>query len=204
MKSMGPMLPGTKQVLLGFNEGDHRQREIGYAKVDVHVAHVHQAFLPRGMIIWGATEETLLYEIKVGNQTEVAIDWAPIPARYFETGRSFEEIQRLADAGELDLSLDARQHLEMNEASPGTVISVHLSGPYDRVCLWGTTYAKNGRAFRRARVQKLEASAERPECFTAQLDEITLSGPMNVLDVQAPDAATAASLLVGLSQRGFH
>jgi len=192
---IGPLLPGTKQVLLTFSEGRTISRD---GRVDQHTAFVQRSFLPKGLILWGSTDSTFVHRIGVGNMVEVEIggDQA-IPGRYFEQGRSFEELERLAEVGELELSLPARQVLEMTEASPGMSIAVHLSGPYDRFVVWGLTYSGLDRAHRRATIEPLESGR-----FMGRLDEVTLSGVRTVLDVTAPDAQTAATLLAALQNSG--
>lgn len=195
---MGPALPGTKQVLLAFNQGHVRPRDVSGRHVESYTEYVNLPFLPKGLMLWGATGDTLVHTVKVGNTTEVEIGGlAPMPGLYFAQGRSFEDIVRLADAGELDVSIEARQQLEMNEAYPGNTVSVSLSGPCDRLVLWGVTYSLGG-PHRRAVVEALAGGG-----FSARLDEVTLRGIATVLDVTAPDAASAASLLVGLETSRF-
>lgn len=193
---IGPLLPGLRQVVLAFNEAHVRSPRNGSGANSVTYAEqVQTPFLPKGLIIWGADETTLVHGVKVGNVTELEIGgYAPIPGRYFESGRTFEDIQRLADAGELELALESRQRLEMTEASPGVQVCVSISGSYDRFCLWGTTYA-HGAPFRRASVEATERGT-----FIGRVDEVGLGGIRTVLDVAAPDASTAAELVIGLSR----
>lgn len=187
---IGPLLPGTKQVLLTFNEARIRTGQGGR---ETYHEQPQFPFLPKGLLIWGATADTLIHSIKVGNLAELEIGgFAPIPARYFEQGRSFDELVRLAEAGELELAVEQRQLFEMTEASAGTTISVSISGPYDRFVLWGLTYLTHGRAHRRAVVERLESG------FSGRLEEVGLSGIRTLLDVTAPDAATVATLLASL------
>lgn len=199
---IGPALPGIRTVLLAFGGADVRPRDVVERVSGRPTRHVQSfcesvmlPFLPKGLLLWGATGDTFVHTIKVGNVTEAEVGGvAPIPGLYFEQGRSFDDIARLAEAGELDLALDARLQLEMREASPGMMITVALSGPFDRFCLWGSTYT-DGRPYRRASVAALESNAH---VFSGRVDEIGLAGVRTVLDVTAPDAATAAALLVGL------
>lgn len=191
---IGPVLPGTRQVLLAFGEGSIRPRDVGGRSADVYSEQVQRPFLPKGLIIWGATGDTLVHGVRVGNMSELDVGGcSPVPGLYFAQGRSFEEIVRLAEAGELVLSTAARQQLEMHEALPGTLVVVSISGPYDRLCMWGTTYVQGG-PHRRAVVEALGEGRG----FLARLDEVTLGGVRTVLDVTAPDAQTAAQLLAGL------
>lgn len=190
---IGPLLPGTRQVLLTFNEGKIRERQLGDSRIECYNVMPHLSFLPKGLMIWGATGDTLVHSVKVGNMSELEVGgYAPIPGRYFEQGRSFEDLQRLADAGELELAVEQRQILDMSEAAPGVGISVQISGPYDRFCLWGLTYS-GGNPHRRAQV-----TGAADGTFSARLDEVTLRGVATVLEVTAPDATTAAHLLAAL------
>lgn len=193
---MGPSLPGIKQVLLTFNEGNFLPFSAYGRTIDTHVSQVQLPFLPKGLIIWGATGDTLVHGVKVGNMSEVEISGlAPIPGRYFEQGLSFADVERLAESGELDLNLAARQQLDMSEAAPGTQISVAISGPYDRFVVWGTTYARYDGPHRLATVAQLDNST----MFSGRLDEVRLSGLQTLLNVTAPSAEVAAQLLVGLA-----
>lgn len=189
---IGPMLPGTKQVLLTF--GDNFQERSLYGRdVRTFTEMPQLPFLPLGLFIWGATNETLVHAVKCGNMTEVELGGSsPIPGRYFEQGRSFEDIERLAAAGELELAVEARQQLMMSEVSHGMHVTVALSGPFERFCLWGRTYAEGIRN-RRAVVERIESGA-----YAGRLDHVGLAGIRTVLDVTAPDARVAADLLIGL------
>lgn len=195
---IGPQLPGTCQVLLAFNTESGFHRSVRDRDIATYCESVQRSFLPLGLILWGATNETLVHGVKVGNMSELEVGgYAPIPGRFFEQGRSFEDLERLAEAGELDVSIEARQQLRMNEASPGTMITVALSGPFERFCLWGRTYSSsNDRPHRRASVQPLDSR----EGYAGRLDTVTLSGVATVLEVTAPDARIAADLLVGLER----
>ena len=194
---IGPALPGTKQVLLTFNEALMRPRSSGARTIDTYVEQVSLPFLPKGLLLWGATEDTFVHCVKVGNTNEVEIGgYAPIPGRYFTTGRTFADIERLADAGELELAIEARQQLEMREAAVGVQIVVALSGPYDRFVLWGLTYSRYEGPHRKAMVERVGDSA----MYAGRLDEVRLAGVQTLLDVTAPDARIAAELLIGLSQ----
>lgn len=200
---MGPLLPGTRHVVLAFDAQSVR-RPRGAGEAQQFAQQVQTPFLPKGLMIWGATRDTFVQGVKVGNVSELEIGgYASIPGLYFEQGRSFEDILRLADAGELELSVQARQQLEMSEAAPGVMVSVTLSGPYERFCLWGVTYVTGG-PHRRARVEALSDTLS----FAGRIDELTLSGVRTVLEVTAPTAQIATELLVGLeasrrSARGY-
>ena len=102
------------QKLLGFDEqkGIHCQ---GFMPGEKHVwtDGPQMPFKPMGLIVWGASEHTFIDDIMCGNQCEAGVSGSSIPARYFETGRSFEEVLKLAELGELELSLPQRQVLKM-------------------------------------------------------------------------------------------
>lgn len=190
----GPLLPGTRHALLSFDMPS-RTRDVHGRAVATFSETPQLPFLPLGLILWGATDETLVHGVKVGNMTEVEVGgFSPIPGRYFEQGRSFEDLQRLADAGELESAIDLRQQLMMDEAQPGTMVSVSLSGPCDRFVVWGRTYEQGVRPYSRAAIERLESGA-----YSGRLDYVGLKGIRTVLDVSTPDAQSAATLLVGLA-----
>ena len=198
---IGPLLPGTRQVLLAFNEGKIRSRPLGGSTIETYAETAHVPFLPKGLMIWGATADTLVHGIKVGNMSEVEMGgYAPIPGLYFAQGRSFEDIQRLAEAGELELAVEARQQLEMHEASPGVHISVAISGPHDRFIVWGLTYLGG----ERHRTATVTPPAPGGTAVMGRLDEFALSGVRTLLEVTAPDVRTVAELLVGLAPQRQH
>lgn len=138
MKASQPSLrPGTKQVLLSFPNA--RAQPSGH--VAMHSSGVYTAFLPLGLMFWGATEETFVRSVRVGNQVHVDLSTQEgrIPARYFQAGKTFSELLALADVGELQGAVEARQVLKMTQANAGSLVGVQVEGPFESFCMWGLT-----------------------------------------------------------------
>jgi hypothetical protein len=131
--------PGTKQVLFPFPKEQSRQTTMLHDTRTL-VEQCHRPFLPLGLFVWGAQAETYVNAIRVGNQHEGALQSSPVPARYFSEGRSMAELQKLADAGELAISVEQRRVLEMAVGEVGNTLSVEIRGPFEDACLWGLTY----------------------------------------------------------------
>jgi hypothetical protein len=194
---LGPELPGTRQVLLAFERASVREHVCGGYACQFLTEQVQRPFAPRGLLLWGATDETLVHFVRVGNTHEAEITASPIPGRFFEQGRSFEEIEALAAVGEIEAAVPTRLVLDMSEACIGVQITLAVSGPHDRACLWGLTYTAGG-PFQRASVEK----ATTGDHYVGRLDNVRLGGLETVVDVVAPTAETAAQLVVGLSRSG--
>lgn len=161
-----------------------------------YAAPVQMPFKPMGFIIWGATDETSILDLKVGNAGEGMVAWEPIPARFFETGKSFEEIEQLAEAGELALSLPQRQVLKMSTAEPGVNISVVLSGPFARFCMWGYS-ANMYEAPQVAEIVQLQDGTHEGRIVTSTLDGDNITAV-----VKTPGAVECAMLMNALKGRG--
>lgn len=188
---MGPELPGTKQVVLGVpieRWGDVSQRTY---RLDVQIA-----FLPCGLLLWGATEDTVIRRIQVGNQLEGVANCGGIPGLYFSHGHTFEQIVAMAECNELDLNVLARQQLQMEPAFPGVLLTLELEGPCDQACFWGRTFTR-GRPYERATIERAGTGE-----YRGRLDQIGLQGIDTVLDVVAPTPEATAALLTGLGSRG--
>jgi hypothetical protein len=200
-KEIGPQLPGVGQALLAFGLPDPRVTAATPAgQTQAFTSdYVQVPFLPRGLIVWGATADTFVERVRVGNTNEVEVSGMAIPARYFETGRSFDQIARLAAAGELEGAVGAHQLLDMRETSPGVLCSVALRGPFESFCVWGNIYLQ-GTPYLRGSVERVEGDNRSQDSYRGVLQEVGLAGLRTVLDVSAPDSRTAAELLAALRQ----
>lgn len=195
---IGPRLPGIGQALLAFDlappdvtrafSGDEVRQWRGFC---------HGPFLPRGLLMFGATAETYVLRVMMGNMSEVEVSGMAIPGRYFETGRSFEQIARLADAGELAGAVGAHQLITMTESYGGAQAMVETQGPFESLCLWGSVY-EQGTPYLKASVERVKGADRSEDYFRGQLHEVGLAGLRPVLDVTAPDARTAAELLAAM------
>lgn len=159
-------------------------------------AQVQNPFKPMGFIIWGATDETSIIDLKVGNTCEGQVSYEPIPARFFETDRTFEEIERLAEVGELALSLPQRQVLKMRTAEPGVSVSVLLSGPFARFCMWGYSAA----LYEAPQVAEIVQLTDGK--YEGRITTSTLDGDHVQSIVQAPGSMECATLMAALKGRG--
>jgi hypothetical protein len=137
-----PRPPGTKQILFPLGSQELAQSPLYTCVSHVLCKPAHRPFLPLGLFVWGATADTYVEAILVGNQHEASLPCEPIPALYFAEGRSMLDLQRLADSNELELSVEQRRVIEMEVAETGQNITVRMTGPFDNVCLWGLTYAQ--------------------------------------------------------------
>lgn len=197
--------PGTRQVLLGFSGVErHLPSERGLRTLQ---SFVNNEFKPLGLFVWGSTNETLIHGVRVGNQSEVEVSggYGPIPASYFETGRTLAELTALAESGELERAVELRQLTSMHVAFPGNSINVAIEGPFERVCMWGLV--SDGPPSRLVRVEQQTTIGAVPEGKTAEtrwLGEVIereLSGDRASLEVVGPSAEVVAQLLIGLSAR---
>jgi hypothetical protein len=199
-----PFPPGTKQILLPLRRPDASQPAL-YANQRVTLSESpYVPFLPLGLFVWGATEASFV-RVLVGNQHEANASLEPIPARYFSEGRSLSDLRYLADAGELSLSLEQRQLLEMEVADPGVKLSVELTGPFDSVCLWGLTYAQRGPLLTQRIVPAGYRRDGKPitgdtlgdvQGFHGQVIEHHLAGDRVISHVYAPSEQSVATLLL--------
>lgn len=70
-------------------------------------------FRPEGLQIFGATAETLVHDLKVGNQTQFRANSAPVPGLFFAHARTFDEFF-------------AELAKEVAERSPNVVITAEM------------------------------------------------------------------------------
>lgn len=97
----------------------------------------YQVFQPLGLLFWGATEDTFITRMQIGNQEGASISGARLPAKYFSTGRSFDELKKLAAQGELQLSIPERQILDCPLLEMNCHLRVETVGPFESFCAWG-------------------------------------------------------------------
>jgi hypothetical protein len=159
--------------------------------------HPQLMFKPKGLIIWGATDQTFVESIQCGNMVEASVNAAKIPARYFEVGKSFEEIQKLAELGELEMSLPDRQKLDMNIMVPGTVMTVHLRGPFKNFCVWGIAPDSYGPMPQRVTIIHNKDNGQ----FVGTVSQFSLDGPEELLTVEAPTAEACAMVIAARATR---
>ena len=130
----------------------------------------------------------------MGNQLVGSVTDARIPARYFETGHSFERIQGLADRGELALSVADRAMLEMWPAYRGVYITVATDGPFENFCMWGVT--GDVTVQREIRVRPVDRDKGGfVESYRGQVIDHTLAGERVRFEASAPSEDAVTTLL---------
>lgn len=199
-------IPGTRQVLFTFA----RVGERPYGGSTRLVGVAHRAFRPLGLFLLGATSETYVLGVFVGHCSEVSLNQGRIPGRYFQTDQSMEELQALAEAGEIALTVQQRQMLEMETAEVGNNIAVEIEGPFEDVCLWGLTYEFGGPvksivvepASRRRALD--DGGYQTLAGFRGQIIERRLGGDCVTADVHAPSEASVCQLIGSMHFAGRH
>ncbi len=205
MKYPQPSLrPGTKQVLLSFPI----PHSVGSAGMTMnHQVMVTGPFVPLGLLFWGATEDTYVRNVRVGNTFAVDINHieARIPARYFETGRTFADLLALADAGELQGAIEPRQVIQMAQADLGNMIGVQVEGPFESFCMWGLT--GEGRLPLLVRVDRqVKQGPLRPEeppleSWLGEVIERELAGDRVAFEVEGPSPEVVSGLIAAFMAR---
>ncbi len=146
----------------------------------------------------------MIRSVQVGNQSEMDVsNNGSVPASYFETGRTFEELQRLADHGELEGAFDVRQILPASSvAHPGNTIQIVTEGPIERLCMWGLT--SDGPVSRLVRIGRQTVAgpvlADEPviEQWLGEVVERELGGDRVSLEVLGPYPEVVGSLIAAL------
>lgn len=131
--------PGVRQVVCGFRGPGGS--ESGSRRF---VAEPMLPFLPLGLFLWGITPETMILRVSGGNRSEVLIGFGNLPAVWFSSPRSFEELQAAARAGQLVQEAKELELFEMSEMVPGEQLVLEVTGPCESGCFWGITYAGAG------------------------------------------------------------
>lgn len=129
--------PKTVQKLLAFPCNPAGTRNLGPQSVMHWTADPQDLFRPMGLQVWGATNVTLINDIRIGQFTEGTVNAGSIPAKFFEAGHSFAELENLAEQGKLDLVMPQRQRLKMRTAEVGHRITVVTQGPFESFAMWG-------------------------------------------------------------------
>jgi hypothetical protein len=129
--------PGTKQVLLSF-PGQELRRQ---GPKSLHETYTNRPFLPLGLMFWGATQDTFVTAVRVGN--DMGLDASSLgmrlPALYFQAGKTFAELAALAEVGELNGAVELRQLVQLGVAYTGNTLRVEVEGPFESFCMWGLT-----------------------------------------------------------------
>lgn len=103
------------------------------------MVHPFQRFVPTGLIFWDVPKETTIERVQVGNTEQSPSDWGQggVPAHLFDGGKTFAEIERLAEMGELGMALPERMIWKLDTVEPGCILRVRARGPFGGACAWG-------------------------------------------------------------------
>lgn len=99
-------------------------------------------FRPMGLMIWGDVERAVV-ECQIRSEICIQAGFAPAPAEFFTTAKSFEDTQELLKAGKKLASWVAFPTVAI-----GCHVRLHISRdsvaltPDDKIrfCMWGTLY----------------------------------------------------------------
>lgn len=132
----------AQQTILGFGhmkEVDGKMVRVparSYADVSTVEACPQVDFLPLGLLLWGTTEETRVQSVGIDCQIYL-ISNDSIPGRIFEVGRSFEELNMLAETGKLEGTIERWRRIEMRVMYAGSRVFARIEGPFTDIAVWG-------------------------------------------------------------------
>ena len=94
--------PGSRKLLAYGNlsslrplPGRCQRRLCGFEREGAEwVATSRVPFRPSALMLWDVPERATISHSVAGNQIQLAVSSAPVPARFFATGHSFEEVVR--------------------------------------------------------------------------------------------------------------
>lgn len=164
--------PGARQIVVPLTR--HSGRMGDPLQTERWGGSPMMVFKPLGLLVFGAAEGSLVHAVRVGNQHQGVTDYGGVPARYFESGKTFEQVTELAAAGELGGSLEGRLLLELDHCEIGNTVGVETSGAVGNLCLWGLTYDGH-RPSRDVRIWR-ETVSDREPSYRAEVVDRTLVG----------------------------
>lgn len=108
-------------------------------------------FRIKGLMAWGATDESRILECRVGNRVHLMASVDHIPLRFFETGNSFEDILKLCDPDSAPSDeqkhfqsilsntphVKPRQLFEFDTLVPGMSLKITIKGPCSALVFFG-------------------------------------------------------------------
>lgn len=193
--------PGTKQILVPLRPAEHVHRNTeGVLELRTQL---QSPFLPLGLMLWGTTPATRVCAIQSLNYYEAGSHLGELPGSYFEEGRSFAELERLAASGDLAMSMPERKVLEMRETAPGELLGLVIRGPVDQACFWGLTYKQRGPLLTQVVTpavipirRRSDAEEEDFHCYQGQVVMHELATDTVLSNVYAPSEESVARLLI--------
>lgn len=189
LESLKRPLPGAHQIVLDLADTQLQghPRDVKPGTSNYWTIMPSQRFLPLGVLFWGAAPETRVTAIFTGN-VHGGVEHEGVPARYFETGRSLAEIEKLAAVGELGGALPDRLLLRLTTCEYGSQVGVRVVGPFEGCCMWGLVPDGQYHQVLDTRIWLDEASKQ----HRAEVVGLDINGPILKF------AATAASESVAL------
>lgn len=134
---------------LGFTAVPPETRVTSETRV-TWTATPHLPFRTRGLMVWGAANDSMLLQFTLGNVQYINGGMDPIPLRFFDAGMSFRDFELLIDA-DIDAEprwyfegtlkdnpkVHRRQLFDLPTVTIPECITVRTSGPIDTLVLWG-------------------------------------------------------------------
>ena len=134
---LSPYCIGFRQTMV---EGESR----------TFTAHPSLPFKIRGLMVWGATNQSKLTCFQIGSELCLQCSADPIPLRFFETGLSFRDFELLLDLeDDSDIStffqcklkdnprVSRRQLFDLPPAHAALSIKLSTIGPIEALVMWG-------------------------------------------------------------------
>jgi hypothetical protein len=104
-------------------------------------SEVVRPFKPSGLLLWGCPPGALLESFMIGPDLQIVASYAPVPARFFQAGDSYEQIAKLLDEGKeppnwCDWSvIEPGQHVRLAITLDGKKLG---AAQLIECCMWGT------------------------------------------------------------------
>lgn len=159
--------PGARQVIVPvatFHTG-----HVAATQEQTWTAIIHQQFLPLGLVVWGADPDAVITAIRVGNCAEAGLDVPGVPASFFDTGRSFDDLKRLAEMGELGAALPDRMILKLTVCELGNSLRITTRGRFEGAAFWGLAREGWQHGTLDSRIWKTEKHGYRAEVVSLEI-----------------------------------
>lgn len=194
--------PGARQIVVPLEKAGGRSGPNGVLTTRWTASPLLR-FLPLGLLVFDAGPDARVHGVRVGNQSEAISDnYTGVPARYFESNRTFEQILALAAAGELPEALPDRLLLELSLCEMGCQVGVETSGLLGAVCLWGLT-SDGWQPRRDVRIWR-ETHSDRDPSYRAEVVDQTLVGDRLRFGANTETEGAAVELVKAYFSGGYH
>lgn len=186
--------PGVRQKLLPFDppfsDGDGRKTLVTRV--------LSGDFLPLGLCLWGVDDRTRITRVMVGNQENLMEGYGEIPASWFSSDKSFEELKALSEEGQLLPTgvLPKRLH-RMDVAHLGNTLTVQIHGAVESGCFFGLSRDGSAPPSQAIRVEKNDRNGD----WTAIAVRRGLLADEEIGRATAPSLESASTLIGSLLGR---